>query len=103
MEWQPLSLTTGHGGDFFAKDMHEINSSFNRSGEQYKQVANLLKEYRSLKDRMNRSGERGIREQFPWYYLFYEEMGRSPSVQPVSIEDTTDTSVNSIEVEVQLS
>ena len=74
------------------KYMHERNSSFNRSGEEYKQkVAILQKEFRSLKDSANRSREGGIRGRIPWYDLFHEVMGRCPSVQPVSIEDTSES------------
>ena len=48
---------------------------------------------------MNRSREGGIRGHSHRYDLFDEVMGRFPSVQPVSIENTSDTTVNSVEVE----
>ena len=70
--------------------MSELN--YRRTAEQCREkINNLKKEYRGLKDRIRRSGEGNIRDEFPYFEALDALLGNCPSISPQNVLDTSDS------------
>lgn len=64
-------------------------SGYNRTGDQYRQkLKDLEKKYKSIKEKMNGTGEENDTASFPYFEIMDSVMGTNPSVTPVCMIDS---------------